>query len=112
MHMLKELEATAKKLEEANKKLSEREIDLKKEKVTKTCDDLISKGFWPPVVDKVKKVMLADVEGKFSTIKLDEKDMSVSEMLVDMLEAIPTDVRVNLEELAHAKRIQTLIRNI
>ena len=97
----KELEATAKKLVEAEKKLSEREIDLKKEKVTKTCDDLISKGFWPSVVDKVKKVMLADVEGKFSTIKLDEKDMSVSEMLVDMLEAIPTDVRVSLEELAH-----------
>lgn len=97
----KELETTAKKLEEAEKKLSEREIDLKKEKVTKVCDDLVSKGFWPAVVDKVKKVMLADVENKFSTIKLDDKDVSVSDMLVDMLEAIPSDVRVSLEELAH-----------
>lgn len=98
----KELEVTAKKLEEAEKKLSEKEIDFKKEKVTKVCDDLVSKGFWPSVVDKVKRVMLADVEGKFSTIKLDEKDMSVSDVLVDMLEAIPSDVRVNLEELAHS----------
>ena len=30
--------------------------------------------------------------------------MSISEMLVDMLEAIPTDVRVSLEELAHATK--------
>lgn len=100
----KEVEATAKKLADAEKKLSEREIDLKKEKVTKTCDDLVAKGFWPAVVDKVKKVMLADVENKFSTIKLDEKDVSVSDMLVDMLEAIPSDVRVSLEELAHATK--------
>ena len=100
----KELEATAKKLEEANKKLSEREVDLKKEKITKTCDDLVSKGFWPAVVDKVKYVMLNDVEGKFSTIKLDDKDVSISDMLVDILEAIPSDVRVSLEELAHATK--------
>ena len=100
----KEVEATNKKLEEANKKLADREVDLKKEKITSTCDSLVEKGFWPSVVDKVKKVMLADAEGSFATIKLDEKEMSISEVLVDMLEAIPTDVRVNLEELAHINK--------
>lgn len=98
----KEMEAATKKLDEANKKLSEREIELKKEKVINICDDLVSKGFWPAVVDKVKKVMLADVENSFSTIKLDDKDVSISDMLVDMLEAIPSDVRVSLEEIAHS----------
>lgn len=98
----KELEITNKKLEESEKKLSEREKDFKKEKVVKICDDLVSKGFWPAVVDKVKKVMLADVENSFSTIKLDEKDISISDVLVDMLEAIPSDIRVNLEEIAHS----------
>lgn len=101
---VKELETTTKKLADAEKKLSEKEIDLKKEKVTNICDDLVSKGFWPAVVDKVKNVMLADVEGKFSTIKLDEKDISISDALVDILEAIPSDIRVSLEELAHSTK--------
>src|SRR3972149_8145077 len=71
----KETEAINKKLEDAEKKLSEKEVDLKKEKVAKICDDLVSKGFWPAVVEKAKKVMLEDSTGKFSTIKLDDKEV-------------------------------------
>src|SRR4030066_738 len=82
----------------------EKEVDLKKEKVTKICDDLVSKGFWPAVVEKAKKVMLEDSTGKFSTIKLDDKDVSISDVIVDMLEAIPTEVRVNLEEKSHIEK--------
>jgi len=100
----KETEAINKKLEDAEKKLSEKEVDLKKEKVTKICDDLVSKGFWPAVVEKAKKVMLEDSAGKFASIKLDEKEMSLTEVLVDILEAIPTEVRVNLEEMAHMEK--------
>jgi len=101
---VKETEAINKKLEDAEKKLSEKEVDLKKEKVTKICDDLISKGFWPAVVEKAKKVMLEDSAGKFASIKLDEKEMSITEVIVDMFEAIPTDVRVNLEEKSHIEK--------
>jgi len=100
----KETEAINKKLEDAEKKLSEKEVDLKKEKVTKICDDLVSKGFWPAVVEKAKKVMLEDSAGKFASIKLDEKEMSLTEVLVDILEAIPTEVRVNLEERSHIEK--------
>ena len=100
----KEIETANKKLEDVEKRLSEKEIDLKKEKVTKICDDLISKGFWPAVVEKAQKIMLEDVSGKFSTIKLDDKDVSVSDVIVDMLEAIPTEVRVNLEERSHIEK--------
>ena len=100
----KETEAINKKLEDAEKKLSEKEVDLKKEKVTKICDDLVSKGFWPAVVEKAKKVMLEDSAGKFASIKLDEKEMSLTEVLVDILEAIPTEVRVNLEEMSHMEK--------
>ena len=101
---VKETEAINKKLEDAEKKLSEKEVDLKKEKVTKICDDLVSKGFWPAVVEKTKKVMLEDSAGKFASIKLDEKEMSMTEVLVDILEAIPTEVRVNLEEKSHIEK--------
>jgi len=100
----KETEAINKKLEDAEKKLSEKEVDLKKEKVAKICDDLVSKGFWPAVVEKAKKVMLEDSAGKFASIKLDEKEMSMTEVLVDILEAIPTEVRVNLEEMSHMEK--------
>jgi len=100
----KETEAINKKLEDAEKKLSEKEVDLKKEKVTKICDDLISKGFWPAVVEKAKKVMLEDSAGKFASIKLDEKEMSMTEVLVDIFEAIPTEVRVNFEEKSHIEK--------
>ena len=100
----KETEAINKKLEDAEKKLSEKEVDLKKEKVTKICDDLISKGFWPAVVEKAKKVMLEDSAGKFASIKLDEKEMSLTEVLVHILEAIPTEVRLNLEEMSHIEK--------
>ncbi len=101
----KELEVTNKKLEEAEKLLADRKKDLHTEKVKSACSVLVEKGFWPAVVAKVEKVMLSDVEGKFSTIKLDDKtDMSISEVLVDILETIPTEVRVNLEEVAHTKK--------
>jgi hypothetical protein len=101
----KEMEATNKKLAEAEKVLAEREKDLHTEKVKNTCSALVEKGFWPAVVAKVEKVMLSDTDGKFSTIKLDDKtDMSISEVLVDILETIPTEVRVNLEELSHKKK--------
>ena len=100
----KETEAINKKLEDAEKKLSEKEVDLKKEKVAKICDDLVSKGFWPAVVEKAKKVMLEDSAGKFASIKLDEKEMSMTEVLVDILAAIPTEVRVNLEEMSHMEK--------
>ena len=100
----KEMEDANKKLEETNKKLAEKELDLRKEKVEVTCNSLVEKGFWPSVVEKAKKVMLADAENSFGNIKLDEKDMSVSDILVDMLEAIPTEVRVNLEELSHINK--------
>ena len=100
----KETEAINKKLEDAEKKLSEKEVDLKKEKVTKICDDLVSKGFWPAVVEKAKKVMLEDSAGKFASIKLDEKEMSMTEVLVDIFEAIPTEVRVNFEEKSHIEK--------
>src|SRR3972149_494962 len=83
---------------------AEKEVDLKKEKVAKICDDLVSKGFWPAVVEKAKKVMLEDSAGKFASIKLDEKEMSMTEVLVDILEAIPTEVRVNLEEMSHMEK--------
>lgn len=101
----KQMEDTNKKLAEAEKVLAEREKDLHTEKVKNTCSALIEKGFWPAVVAKVEKVMLSDTNGKFSTIKLDEKtEMSISEVLVDILETIPTEVRVNLEEISHNKK--------
>ena len=101
----KNMEVTNKKLADAEAKLAEREKDLHTEKVKNTCSALIEKGFWPAVVAKVEKVMLSDVDGKFSTIKLDEKtDMSISEVLVDILETIPAEVRVNLEEISHNKK--------
>lgn len=101
----KEMEVTNKKLADAEKKLADREKDLHTEKVKNTCSGLIGKGFWPAVVAKVEKVMFSDVDGKFSTIKLDDKtDMSISEVLVDILETIPTEIRVNLEEISHSKK--------
>ncbi len=101
----KNMEVTNKKLADAEAKLAEREKDLHTEKVKNTCSALVEKGFWPAVVAKVEKVMLSDVDGKFSTIKLDEKtDMSISEVLVDILETIPAEVRVNLEEISHNKK--------
>lgn len=101
----KEMETTNKKLADAEKKLSEREKDLHTEKVKNTCSDLMEKGFWPAVVGKVEKVMLSDVDGKFASIKLDDKtDMSISEVLIDILETIPTEVRVQLDERTHSKK--------
>ena len=101
----KELEDTNKKLEDAEKKLSERERDLHKERVEKKCSDLVEKGIWPSVVEKAKKVLLADIDGSFASIKLDEKtEVSLGDMLCDILETIPTESRVNLEELGHANK--------
>ena len=101
----KKMEETNKKLADAEAKLAERDKDLHTEKVKNTCSALVEKGFWPAVIAKVEKVMLSDVDGKFATIKLDDKsDMSISEVLVDILETIPTEVRVNLEEIAHNKK--------
>lgn len=101
----KDLEASNKKLEDAEKRLAERDKDLHKEKIDRKASELIEKGFWPAIVEKVKKVMLEDVEGKFSTIKLDDKtEMSISDVLCDILETIPTEVRINLEEIAHINK--------
>ena len=99
----KELESTNKKLEDTEKRLSERETDLHKEKVSKKCDDLIAKGFWPAVVNKVKAVMLAEVGSK-STVKLDEKEVSFGDAVIDILETIPADVRISFEDKSHSNK--------
>ncbi len=99
----KEMEEANKRLAETEKRLSEKDKDLHTEKVNHVCDDLIEKGFWPAVVEKAKKVMLSDVDGKFASIKLDDKtEMSISEVLVDIFETIPTEVRVQLSEVSHS----------
>src|SRR3990170_2554647 len=50
---------------------------------------------------------LEDAEKKLSEKEVDlkkEKVMSISDVIVDMLEAIPTEVRVNLEEMTHMEK--------
>lgn len=101
----KELETANKRLEEAEKRLSEKDTDLHKERIGKVCDNLIAAGIWPAVVEKAKLVMLADVDSKFATIKLDDKtEKSVTDVVVEILEAIPTDARVSFEDLSHNKK--------
>ncbi len=98
----KEIEATNKKLADAEVKLSEREKDLRVEKITKKCDDLVAKGFWPVVIGKVKSVMLSEVGD--STIKLEDKDVCLSDVLVDMLNSIPEDSRINFTEVGKTNK--------
>lgn len=97
----KEVEATNKKLEDTEKRLSERDADLHKERVTKKCDDLVTKGFWPAVVEKVKAVMLEDIK---SSIKLSDKEVTFSDALIDILETIPKEVRISFSELSHTMK--------
>src|SRR4030043_194228 len=80
--------AEEKRLEDMEKKLQELSDTFAKDK---------------KAMEEAHKASVAD--GKFATIKLDDKsDMSISEVLVDILETIPTEVRVNLEEIAHNKK--------
>ena len=103
----KELETANKRLEEAEKRLSEKDVELHKEKVNKICDNLVAGGIWPAVVEKAKLLMFADVDGKFTSIKLDEKtEKSVSEIVADMLGAIPADVRISFEDLSHSNKTE------
>lgn len=101
----KELETANKRLEDYEKRLSEKDGDLHKERVEKTCNALITSGVWPAVVEKAKFIMLADVPGKFASIKLDENtEKSLSEVLTEVLEAIPTESRISFEDLSHQNK--------
>src|SRR4030042_1368090 len=92
--------ADEKKLEDMERRLQELSDSFTKDK--KTLEDSHKAAI--AEVEKAKKVMLEDSTGKFSTIKLDDKDVSISDVIVDMLEAIPTEVRVNLEEKSHIEK--------
>ena len=98
----KEIEATNKKLADAEVRLSEREKDLRSERVTKNCDGLVAKGFWPAVVNKVKAVMLSEVGD--STIKLEDKDVCLSDVLIDILNSIPEDARISFAEVGKTNK--------
>lgn len=104
---VKELETAIKRLEEAEKRLSEKDNDLHKNKIEKICDGLVAGGIWPAVVEKAKVLMFADVGNKFGSIKLDDKtEKSVSDIVVEILETIPTDVRISFEDLSHGNKTQ------
>ncbi len=101
----KEVEATNKKLEDAERRLSERDKALHTEKIKNVCSGLIEKGIWPAVVSKVEKIMLSDLCG--STIKLDDKvEMSLGDLLVDIMDTIPAEAKINLDEVSHSKKNQ------
>jgi len=101
----KELEASNKRLEEAEKRLSEKDSILHRERVERVCNELAAKGIWPSVVEKAKIVMFEDIPGKFVSIKLDDKtEKTLSDIVVDMLEAIPVESRISFEEVSHTNK--------
>jgi len=101
----KELDLVNKKLEDAEKRLSEKDVVLHKERVEKLCDGLIAKGIWPSVIEKAKILMFEDIPGRFTVIKLDDKtERSLSDIVIEMLENIPTDSRISFDELSHTNK--------
>ena len=110
---LVELEERIKKLEEFNKALQERNKLLEEKtrlaerkafekEVESRCQKMLEEGIWPAFVDEVKKILLASQD---QTIKLEDKELSIMEVINRLVEKIPDEAKVSFEDLTKTKVI-------
>ena len=110
---LVELEERIRKLEELNKALQERNRLLEEKtrlaerrafekEVESKCQKMLDEGIWPAFVDEAKKILLASQD---QSIKLEDKETSIIEIIDRLVEKIPDDAKISFEEKTKAKII-------